>query len=322
MPTPPTDTPPDDPLGVPPAVGPDVHPDVQPDESPAAALRAAFDRPDITVLPGAYDALSARLAERAGFEAVFTTGFGLSASLLGVPDLGLMTMTENLERVRRLAANLTVPLVADLDTGYGNALNVRRAVGEAIDAGAGGVVLEDQAWPKRCGHMAEKRVVPTAEHARRIRAAVDCREERGTDLVVVGRTDAREPNGLDDAIERGHAYVDAGADAVFVEAPTTVAELERVAGSFAVPTVANVVEGGRTPTLRADELEAIGFDVVLYPVSALFAATRAVQTALETLRAEGSTAAVDAVSFADFEAVLGTAGYRERERAYADGTGP
>lgn len=184
-------------------------------DSPAARLRELIEAPDIAVIPGTYDALSARLAERAGFDAAFTSGFSLSASLLGVPDPGLLTAAENLERVRHIGASIDVPLVADLDTGYGNALNVQRTVGVAIGAGVAGDVLEDQRWPKRCGHTDEKRVVPVAEHARRIRAAAGCRAEHDADFVIIGRTDAREPNGLDDAIDRGHAY----ADVVLMEAP-------------------------------------------------------------------------------------------------------
>lgn len=286
-------------------------------DAPAARLRERIDAPEIAVMPGTYDALSARLAERAGFEAVFTSGFSLSASLLGMPDLGLLTASENLERLGHIARSIEVPLVADLDTGYGNALNVRRTVGEAIDAGVAGGILEDQQWPKRCGHMDEKRVVPTDEHARRIRAAADCRDERGADFVIIGRTDAREPHGLEEAIERGRAFEAAGADVVFVEAPESAAELERVAGAFDAPAFANMIEGGKTPYRTPAELEAIGFAIVVYPVAALFAATRAMERTFEALLEEGSTASVDAVSFETFETIVEADGYRERERRYA-----
>lgn len=290
-----------------------------PDErSPASRLREQIERPEIAVMPGSYDALSAMLAEEAGFEAVFTSGFSLSASLLGKPDLGLLTMSENVDRVGPIADSVSIPLVADMDTGYGNAINVQRTMAEAIDAGVAGVILEDQEWPKRCGHMEEKRVVPTDEHARRIRAAADVRDDHDDDLVIIGRTDAREPHGLEEAIERGNAYEDAGADVVFVEAPQSRAELERIAAEFDAPTFANMIEGGQTPYLHYDELEEIGFDIVVYPVSAIFAATRAMRDAFETLREEGTTADVETVSFHEFEELIGAEEFRERERRYAD----
>ena len=287
-------------------------------DSPARRLCERIQRPEIAVMPGSYDALSAMLAERAGFEAVFTSGFSLSASLLGKPDLGLMTMSENVDRVGPIADSVSIPLVADVDTGYGNAINVQRTVAEAMDAGVAGVILEDQEWPKRCGHMEEKRVVPTEEHARRIRAAADVREDREEDLVIIGRTDAREPHGMDEAIERGHAYEEAGADVVFVEAPRSRAELERIAGEFDAPTFANMIEGGKTPYLHYEELEEIGLDIVVYPVLPIFAATRAMEDALETLRDEGSAEGVETTSFHEFEDLIGAEEFRERERRYAE----
>jgi methylisocitrate lyase len=285
---------------------------------PATRLHELVADEEITVLPGAYDALSARMAERAGFPAVFTSGFSIAATELGVPDLGLLTMAENVERARRVAGAIEAPLVADMDTGYGSALNVRRTVGECIDAGVAGAILEDQEWPKRCGHMNEKRVVPAEEHARRINAAADVREERDSAFLLIGRTDAREPHGLAEAIERGHRYREAGADVVFVEAPESEEELETVADAFDAPTFANMIEGGKTPYLAAEELDAIGFDLVVYPLSALFAVASALETTYETLRGEGTAGAVDGLSFAEFEAVVDAESYREAERRYAD----
>ena len=290
-------------------------------DSTASRLRELLEAPEIAVMPGCHDALSALLAQRAGFEAAFTSGFGISASQLGEPDLGLLTMSENVDRVRAIAGAISIPLVADLDTGYGNALNVRRAVGEAIDGGAAGVILEDQAWPKRCGHMDEKRVVPVDEHAQRIRAAADVRQERGEDLVIFGRTDARAPNGLEDAIERGHRYVEAGADVIFVEAPQSREELETVAAAFDVPTFANMVEGGKTPFLEPGELEAIGFDVVVYPLTGLFAATAAMGEAFDALVAGEAPGDLEIVSFEEFEEMIGAEDARERERRYRGSTG-
>jgi len=288
------------------------------DQTPPAQLRALLDSSGTVALPGVFDALSARLAEQAGFDAVFTSGFGIAATTLGVPDMGMLTMAENVDRVDSLTSSIDVPLVADMDTGYGSVLNVRRTMHECVDAGVAGVILEDQVWPKKCGHMNEKRVVETDEHVRRIRAAADVRDERDYDFVIIGRTDAREPHGLDEAIERGHAYAEAGADVVFVEAPESRAELERIASAFDVPTFANMVEGGKTPVLPANELESIGFDIVVYPLTALFAATQAMQDAYETLATEGTTAGVEGVSFEGFEEVVDAAGYREQEARYAD----
>lgn len=285
---------------------------------PSGSLRDQIEATEIAVMPGAYDALSAKLAEGAGFETVFTSGFSLSATMLGQPDLGLLTLSENIERTRTIARAIDVPLVADMDTGYGNAVNVRRAVGEAIDAGVAGVILEDQEWPKRCGHMEDKRVVDTETHARRIAAAADVREERDQEFVIIGRTDAREPLGLDAALERGEAYAAAGADVVFVEAPQSRAELETIATAFEAPTFANMIEGGQTPYCTPEELEAMGFDIVVYPLSAIFAATRALQETYTALATAGSTASVETATFDEFEDVIDAESVRERERHYAE----
>ena len=172
---------------------------------------------EIIVLPGAYDALSAKLIEQAGFRQFFTTGFGLAASTLGEPDIGLLTQTETLDRARRIAHTVDIPLVADMDTGYGNPINVIRTVRECVQAGIAGIILEDQEWPKRCGHLEGKRIVPAGDHVQKLRAAVHARGD--DDLVIIARTDARAVHGMDDAIERSHANVEAGADVVFIEAP-------------------------------------------------------------------------------------------------------
>jgi methylisocitrate lyase len=287
------------------------------EDSPGHRLRAQINAPDIAVMPGVYDSLSASLAEQAGFDTVFTSGFSISATRLGRPDLGLLTMSENLDQIRSVVDTLSVPLVADLDTGYGNALNVRRTVEAAMDAGVAGGILEDQQWPKRCGHMEEKAVVDASEHARRIRAAADVRNERDAEFIIIGRTDAREPHGLDEAFRRGHTYADAGADVVFVEAPQSRSELEAIADEFDTPVFANMIEGGQTPYLTAEELDGIGFDIVVYPLSGLFAATRALQEAFTTLADEGTAETVDAVGFDEFESVIDAETYRERERRYA-----
>jgi methylisocitrate lyase len=287
-------------------------------DTPPERLRERIADDEILVLPGAYDALSARLAEQAGFEAAFTSGFSIAATKLGLPDMGMLTMAENVERAGRVADAIDVPLVADMDTGYGNVLNVRWTMQECVDAGVAGVILEDQEWPKRCGHMNEKRVVEREDHARRIAAAADVREETGWEFVIIGRTDAREPHGLEEAIDRGQAYERAGADVVFVEAPESRAELRRINEAVDAPTFANMIEGGKTPFLPADELGELGFDVVVYPLTALFSMTGALQSAYGTLRAEGTTESVETVSFDEFEDVIEAEAFREQEREYAD----
>lgn len=284
---------------------------------PGTELREKVESEEITVLPGAFDALSARLASQR-FDAVFTSGFGLSASTLGLPDLGFLDRTANVDRVADITKACDAPLVADADTGYGSALNVRRTVDDMIDAGAGGVIIEDQDWPKRCGHMDEKRVVDEEEARRRVRAAADARDERPEDLVIVGRTDAREPRGMDAAVERGHALAEAGADVIFVEAPESREELERAATAFDVPTFANMIEGGKTPYLSYDELEEVGFDVVVYPLSGLFSYTRAVRETYDALADDGETSSVEKLSFDEYDELIGADEYREMEKRYAE----
>jgi len=283
----------------------------------STTLRRMLDEPEIVVLPGAYDALTARLAERAGFRAAFTTGFGFAASVLGVPDFGLLTMSETMDRVRHIVRTLSIPLVADMDTGYGNPLNVIRTVRECVALGVAGIILEDQEWPKKCGHFEGKRVIAAEEQAAKIRAAADARD--GDDLVIIGRTDARQPLGLEEAIRRGKLYRDAGADVVFVEAPRSVDELREVARAIPdAPLFANMIEGGKTPLLSSAELQELGYKMVVYPLSALFAATRAVEETYRALFQDKSTAsrAGSMVSFEEFEEIIDVPGWRELEGRY------
>ncbi len=287
------------------------------DPRPSTLLRRMLDEPEIVVLPGAYDALTARLAERAGFSAVFTTGFGFAATVLGMPDFGLLTASETLDRVRHVVRAIDVPLVADMDTGYGNALNTVRTVRECVALGVGGIILEDQEWPKKCGHFEGKRVIPAEEQAAKLRAAADARD--GDDLVIIGRTDARQPLGLEEAIRRGKMYRDAGADVVFVEAPQSEDELREVAREIPdTPLFANMIEGGKTPLISSAELQALGYSMVVYPLSALFSATKAVQETYRVLYEEKSTASRrDALTgFSEFEEIIGVPDWRELESRY------
>ena len=282
----------------------------------ATQLRRLIDGPGIVVLPGAYDVLSAKVIEQAGFPVVFTSGFGFSASALGVPDIGLLTQTETLDRVRRVVDAVSVPVVADMDTGYGNPLNVVRTVQECVRLGVGGIILEDQLWPKKCGHMEGKAVIPLEEHVEKLRAAVYASGD--SDMVIIARTDARAPLGLDEAIRRGRAYSGAGADVIFIEAPESIQDLEAIAASFDVPLFANMIEGGKTPFLSAPDLEKLGFKLVVYPLSGLFAATRAVQEMARHLKETGSTAGFDRiVAFSEFEGVIEAPRYREIEARFA-----
>ena len=283
----------------------------------STTLRKMLDGPEIVVLPGAYDALSARLAERAGFSAMFTTGFGFSASALGQPDFGLMTMSETMDRVRHIVDAVSVPVVADMDTGYGNPLNTRRTVRECVSAGAAGIILEDQEWSKKCGHFEGKKVIPADDHAAKLRAAVDARGS--DDLIIIARTDARAPLGLDEAIRRGRMYRDAGADVVFIEAPQSVDELRAVKAAIPdAPLFANMIEGGKTPLLTYHELQDLGYKMVVFPLSALLAATKAIAAVYTELYRSKTTAAVagDMVGFHEFEEIVGVPELRALEERY------
>src|SRR3954449_645345 len=239
----------------------------------AAGLRALLERGEPVLAPGAYDGLSARLVERAGFPAVYMTGFGASASLLGRPDVGLLSFAEMAGHARRLAQAVSVPLIADADDGYGNPLNVMRTVREYAAAGVAALHVEDQVAPKRCGHMEGKDVIDAAEMVEKVRAAVEARGDG--ELLIIARTDARAVEGLDAALERARRYREAGADALFVEAPESEQEIEAVAGAFPdVPLVFNWVDGGKTPQLPVDRIRELGFALVIYPVATLFAAAR------------------------------------------------
>ena len=233
-------------------------------------------------MPCCFDALSARLIERAGFPLTFMSGFGVSAARLALPDTGLISFGEMLDQGRNVCAAVSIPVIGDADTGYGNALNVRRTVDAYARAGFACAMIEDQVAPKRCGHTEGVRIAPRSEALARIRAAVDAREA-GADVLVMARTDACAVAGLDEALWRGRAFADLGADLLFVEAPTSEREMERICAELPLPQMANVVEGGATPLLSPKALEAIGYRIAAYPLTLLSAATRAMQDALAAL---------------------------------------
>ena len=250
-----------------------------------ASLKTLIRRGRIVTAPGAYDALSALLIEQAGFEAIYMTGNGQAASMLGLPDVGLITLTEMAERVRSTRAVTSVPLIVDADVGYGSLINVRRAMRELEAAGASAVQLEDQASPKKCGHELGRNLVSVEEMGQRLRAAVDGR--MNPDTLIVARTDARTTYGLAEAIRRGREYARAGADVIFVESPESEAELREVTSSIQAPTLANMVETGRTPYLSSERLGELGFALAIYPGTGFLAATYAVRAAMTELRQRG-----------------------------------
>jgi 2,3-dimethylmalate lyase len=287
-----------------------------------ARLRALLGSGETIVAPGAFDPLAARLVEEAGFPAVYMTGFGTSAALIGRPDVGLLTMTEMAGNAGRIAACVDIPVIADADTGYGNPLNVIRTVGEYEAAGVAGIHIEDQVAPKKCGHMEGKQVIPAAEMAEKVRAAVEARSR--PEFVIIARTDARAVEGLDAAIERGRLYREAGADALFIEAVTSQDEAEAVARAFAgVPLLFNWAEGGKTPPIGLDRLTELGYRIVIFPISTLLAATAAMRRILREIAQAGTPAAAmgELPAFGEFLDFIGLPEVREAERRYA-GTDP
>lgn len=283
-----------------------------------ARLKQLLKDKPLLLAPGAFDVLSARIIEMAGFQTVYMTGYGTSASVIGQPDVGLLTMSEMAERARNIASAVDVPVIADADTGFGNPLNVSRTVRVYEQAGAAGIQLEDQVFPKRCGHMLGRRVIPKEEMIQKIKAAVDARQD--PDFVIIARTDARTNHGLDEALARGKAYEEAGADVLFIESPESVDELKRIAKSFPnTPMLANMIEGGRTPFLPAAELEALGFAVALYPTGPLYAAAKGVKGYVEELKSKGTTAGkvADMIAFQEFNDMIGLPQYNKLEERYA-----
>ena len=279
-------------------------------------LREMLNEPGIIRAPGAFDAWSARLIQMAGFPAVYMTGYGTAASLLGAPDIGLISMTEMATHAKNMASAIQVPLIADADTGFGGVLNVIRTVEEYERGGIAAIQIEDQVLPKRCGHMEGKELVTKKEMVSKVRAAVHAR--RSEDFIVIARTDARAVNGFEDAVERALAYCEAGADVIFFEAPQSVEEMKKVASSINKPLLANMVEAGKTPFLTSAELEKTGFKIVIYPASTLYAATKSVIELLQCLNKTDSTMNYldKMVTFKDFFDMIGVEKARSLEKSF------
>jgi len=279
-------------------------------------LRKRLSEPGIILSPGVYDCLSAKIAERAGFEVILTSGFGISGSVLGYPDYGLLTATEMLNAAGNISKSIDIPLIADIDTGYGNPINVVRTIETVIDLGIAGVILEDQEWPKRCGHLEGKRIIAMEEHVEKISAARFASGESG--LVIVARTDARAELGLEEAIRRGKAYYEAGADVIFIEAPQTEEELKEIPLALSdVPLLANMIEGGKTPCLSAQNLDKLGFKLGVFALSGLFAATKAIEDCFNFLKENGTTSGFENTSsFKDYKELINMKKYHELEEKF------
>jgi methylisocitrate lyase len=281
-------------------------------------FRKMLSEPGIIVMPGAYDALSAKIIEMVGFKAIQHTGYGTAASLLGMPDIGLVSFGEMVDRVASIARAVKIPVIGDSDTGYGNPVNAYRTVKEYIWAGAAGLFMEDQVWPKRCGHMFGKMIVSREEMVGKIAAASDARKEEDPDFVIGARTDAIAVAGIDEAIERAEEYRKAGADFIFIEAFENVDQMRRAVKEVKAPLMLNLIEGGRTPLVSVEEAEKLGFKIVIFPLTALYAAAKAMIDTLTTLKEKGTAQAYldKLVTFPEFAKIVEIQRFREMEDKY------
>ena len=284
----------------------------------AKKIRELFAAGKFVVAPGAHDMLTGKIIAALGFDAVYMTGYGQSASHLGKPDVGLMTMSEMVARAANMVEAAEIPVIADADTGFGNAVNVMRTVREYEKAGVAVIQLEDQVMPKKCGHMVGREVISKEEMLGKIKAAVDTRQG---DMMIMARTDARTVFGIEEAIERGVAYKEAGADIVFIESPETKEEMRLINEKVNGLTLANMVEGGRTPLLKNDELESLGYNLVIYPTASTYVTTKAMVDLWEGLKRDGTTATMmdQMIPFAKFNEIIGLPRIREVEANYSTG---
>jgi len=272
------------------------------------------------LVPGIYDALSAKIAQQVGFEAVFHTGYGTAATLLGVPDIGLVSFSEMKERVSNICNSIDIPVVADADTGYGNSLNTMRTVKDYIRSGASGLILEDQVWPKKCGHMKGKAVIPLDEMESKIKAASQSRKEEKSDLVIVGRTDSLAIEGVDQAIDRVKRYHKAGADVLFIEAPDKIDELELIAKQVKLPLLLNQLEGGRTPLITMEQAKKIGFKIILFPLTSLYSSTKAMFDSLSYLKKHQTSVGIEdqLVTFDKFNKIVNYDDFIKLEKKFSN----
>jgi len=284
----------------------------------STVFRRMLSEPGVIVMPGAYDALSAKIAEMVGFRAVIHTGYGTAASLLGMPDIGLVSFGEMVERVKSIARAVRIPVIGDADTGYGNAINVYRTVKEYIWAGAAGLFIEDQVWPKRCGHMFGKMIIDKEEMVGKIMAAVDARNEEDPDFVIGARTDAIAVKGIDEAIERAEEYRKAGADFIFIEAFENIDQMKRAVKEVKAPLMLNLIEGGRTPLVSVKEAEELGFKIVIFPLTALYSAAKAMLDTLTILKEKGTALEYldRLLTFPEFAKIVEIQRFREMEDRY------
>ena len=281
-------------------------------------LRQMFESPGLLIIPGAHDALTAKLIEKVGFRVLFHTGYGTSASLLGAPDVGLVSFYEMVERVRYIAHAVNIPILADGDTGYGNAINVQRTVKEYIWAGASGMFIEDQLWPKRCGHLEGKELISKDEMIGKIKAGYDAKMEEDPAFILGARTDAIAVYGFDEAIERANAYAEAGADFIFLDAPETEKEVLEIPKLVKKPVMLNLVEGGKTPIFTVKEVEEMGYKILTYPLTALYSATKAMLSVLRSLKEKGiSKGDKDTmVTFSEFAEIVGLYDILDKAKKY------
>lgn len=279
-------------------------------------LRECIKTPGIVVVPGATDALTAKIIEKAGFDVIYATGAGISNTQFGLPDMGLITMTEMLERVKHIVDSVDVPVIADVDTGFGNAVNLIRTVKEFEAIGVAGIQIEDQVTPKKCGHFEGKSVIDTREMVKKIEAVVNHR--KNNEFVIIARTDARAVYGLDEAISRGQAYFNAGADVIFIEAPVSREELQVIAEAIKAPLVANMVEGGVTPVLSVQELQELGYKMALFANTAMRVGAKAILDAMKVLKETGITSSLDKkmLSWEERQSLVGYPFYQELEKKY------
>jgi len=287
-------------------------------ETKRKRLKQRLEQPGLIVSPGVFDMISARIADRMGFDALYMTGYGVVASYLGLPDAGLATYTDMVGRAGAIAQGTATPLIADADTGYGGLLNVDRTVRGYEAAGVAGIQLEDQEFPKKCGHTPNRRVIALEDMVRKIRVAVEARSD--DDFLIVARTDARTAHGLDEALRRAEAYAEAGADILFVESPESVDEMDRICRTVDKPLLANMVEGGRTPVLSREELERLGYRLAIFPATGFLAAARALENVYGELKAKGSSTDVNEAlySFAAFNKLIGFERVWEFDKTHAD----